>query len=501
MNHANVSEECLKNLVDSILLLAKYRNKIQEDLFHDSTQHLHLMLNLTTNFPSSELFSLMSRVINLVNDRKLNTNIQFRAAEACKSLFNFSSKLLFRSSVYTEYIFDNLATFTRSFNSELLEIINAMNSSVFISRETSLTCLNNLVNEKNNLEDKKVNCEKFFLDEEVFKKLNHMVWLACFDAEKSNRILAGKIWDQSTTFVINEDLCYLLVEDVVHPIEIIRESAAEALADALKRNQKIMTNVLRTLIAKYEVLSQVKEPKKDQFGRVVNETIIDEWEARHGLANAIGTLAEQAPSEFVLDLFTFFVYKSLNDRNEDVKNKMLEASIATLNFHGRTHINVLLPLFERYLEEAPKSAAYDSVRQNVVILMGTLAKHLDKNDPKVGPITDKLIQALSTPSQQVQEAVANCLPPLAQSIKSEIPNYVNKLLTALLASTTYGERRGAAYGLAGILKGAGMLSLRQLNVLQRLNDAVNNKQDAKQREGALLAYEMLAVMFNKGMYI
>jgi hypothetical protein len=48
-----------------------------------------------------------------------------------------------------------------------------------------------------------------------------------------------------------------------------------------------------------------------------------------------------------------------------------------------------------------------------------------------------------------------------------------------------------------MLKGVGMLSLRQLNVLQRLNDAVNNKNDPKQREGALIGYEMLTVMFQK----
>ncbi len=104
---------------------------------------------------------------------------------------------------------------------------------------------------------------------------------------------------------------------------------------------------------------------------------------------------------------------------------------------------------------------------------------------------------MSTPSQQVQEAVANCLPPLMPSIKAQVPAYVNQLLNLLLSAQTYGERRGAAYGLAGMLKGVGMLSLRQLNVLQRLNEAVANKNDAKQREGALIAYEMLTVMFAK----
>ena len=494
-----MSEESLKNLVDTILIFSKYRNKLQEELFNnelDMIENENQIVKLTCNFPSSEFFSLMINIISLVNDKKLNTNIQYQASEVCKSIFQFSSKLIFKATNCSNYVFNNLGNMTKSYNLEILEIISALNSPVFVARETSLVCLNNLLNEKNNFATNKINCDRFFLTDSVYEKLNHVLWLACFDAEKPNRILAGKIWDQST-FLINKELCYLLAEDVVHPVDIIRSSAAEALSDAIKRNQSILSGVMKILLAKYELLAVVKEPVKDQFGRVSNETIIDEWESRSGIANATAHLAENVPSDFVLELFTFFVYKSLNDRNESVKNKMLEASIAALNFHGRSHINVLLPLFERYLEEAPKLAAYDSVRQNVVILMGTLAKHLDKNDAKVGPIIDKLIQALQTPSQQVQEAVANCLPPLVPSIKTEVPNYVNKLLNALLTSDTYGQRRGAAYGLAGLLKGVGMLSLRQLNVLQRLNEAVNNKSDSKQREGALLAYEMLTIMFNK----
>ena len=128
---------------------------------------------------------------------------------------------------------------------------------------------------------------------------------------------------------------------------------------------------------------------------------------------------------------------------------MLDAAIAALNFHGRSHIHNLLPLFENFLIEAPKITAYDSVRQNVVILMGTMAKHLDKDDDKVAPIIDKLIQALSTPSQQVQEAVSKCLPALVPSIKAKVPEYVQSLINTLLTAQNYGERRGAAYGLAG----------------------------------------------------
>ena len=34
-------------------------------------------------------------------------------------------------------------------------------------------------------------------------------------------------------------------------------------------------------------------------------------------------------------------------------------------------------------------------------MMGSLAKHLDKDNPKVKPIVGQLISALSTPSQEV----------------------------------------------------------------------------------------------------
>ena len=67
----------------------------------------------------------------------------------------------------------------------------------------------------------------------------------------------------------------------------------------------------------------------------------------------------------------------------------------------QNHVNKLLPVFEIFLQDAPSTASYDAVRQSVVILMGSLAKHLEKDDPKVKPIVAKLIETLATPSQQV----------------------------------------------------------------------------------------------------
>lgn len=89
--------------------------------------------------------------------------------------------------------------------------------------------------------------------------------------------------------------------------------------------------------------------------------------------------------------------------------------------------------------KSSKSAHFDATKQAVVILMGSLARHLDKDDERIKPIVLRLIQALSTPSQTVQEAVANCLPHLVQSVKEEAPGYINKLLHQLLKGDKYGK--------------------------------------------------------------
>ena len=43
----------------------------------------------------------------------------------------------------------------------------------------------------------------------------------------------------------------------------------------------------------------------------------------------------------------------------------------------------MLPVFENFLDNAPKDKSYDGLRQSVVVLMGSLAQHLDSENPKV----------------------------------------------------------------------------------------------------------------------
>uniref|UniRef100_A0A671RTY5 TOG domain-containing protein n=1 Tax=Sinocyclocheilus anshuiensis TaxID=1608454 RepID=A0A671RTY5_9TELE len=327
-------------------------------------------------------------------------------------------------------------------------------------------------------------------------KMLRRLWVAKFDVEEEGRALAEKLW-QALCLDLVPELCSLLIEDVIHHEEAVRSAGAEALSSAVSQYREQSATVLTQLTELYHQKLYRPPPVLDTLGRVISEAPPDQWEARCGIALALNKLAEFLDESQVTPLFLFFVPDALNDRHAEVRRCMLDAALSALNTHGKDNVNSLLPVFEEFLKNAPQDASYDSVRQSVVILMGSLAKHLDKSDPKVKPIMAKLITALSTPSQQVQESVASCLPPLVPAIKEDAGGMVRKLLQLLLESDKYAERKGAAYGLAGLVKGLGILSLKQQEIMTTLTDAIQDKKNSRRREGALFAFEMLCNMLGK----
>uniref|UniRef100_A0A452TVP7 Stalled ribosome sensor GCN1 n=1 Tax=Ursus maritimus TaxID=29073 RepID=A0A452TVP7_URSMA len=333
-------------------------------------------------------------------------------------------------------------------------------------------------------------------DEKNGLNLLRRLWVVKFDKEEEIRKLAERLWS-TMGLDLQPDLCSLLIDDVIYHEAAVRQAGAEALSQAVARYQRQAAEVMGRLMEIYQEKLYRPPPVLDALGRVISESPPDQWEARCGLALALNKLSQCLDSSQVKPLFQFFVPDALNDRNPDVRKCMLDAALATLNAHGKENVNSLLPVFEEFLKNAPNDASYDAVRQSVVVLMGSLAKHLDKSDPKVKPIVAKLIAALSTPSQQVQESVASCLPPLVPAIKEDAGGMIQRLMQQLLESDKYAERKGAAYGLAGLVKGLGILSLKQQEMMAALTDAIQDKKNFRRREGALFAFEMLCTMLGK----
>ncbi|XP_066545283.1 stalled ribosome sensor GCN1 isoform X2 [Amia ocellicauda] len=322
------------------------------------------------------------------------------------------------------------------------------------------------------------------------------LWVARFDVEEEGRQLADRLW-QSLCLEVVPELCTLLIGDVTQAEGAVRAAGADALSSAVSQYRDRAPAVMGQLVELYQEKLYRPPPVLDALGRVISESPPDQWEARCGIALALNRLSQYLDGSQVTPLFLFFVPDALNDRHPEVRRAMLDAALSALNTHGKDNVSSLLPVFEEFLRGAPQDASYDAVRQSVVVLMGSLAKHLDRSDPKVKPIVAKLITTLSTPSQQVQESVASCLPPLVPAIKEDAGGMVRKLLQLLLESDKYAERKGAAYGLAGLVKGLGILSLKQQDIMSTLTDAIQDKKNFRRREGALFAFEMLCNMLGK----
>ncbi|CAG0913373.1 unnamed protein product [Notodromas monacha] len=328
-------------------------------------------------------------------------------------------------------------------------------------------------------------------NQKIMLETTERIWIAKFDKSEEISSLADALFESAG---LNQSplLIDRVIEDVCNRDSFeLREASARALAELLRLNSSFVPQTLEKLLDTYQENLAMSPPVTDSFGRVVIAAR-DLWEGRAGIASAIMEVAPHLDPDSVVQLMSFFVRDGLGDRQPDVGKAMLQAALTAVDAHGKEMVMQLLPLFESFLDKAPLTRDFDSVRQGVIILMGSLARHLELQDAKVKPILGKLVQALSTPSEQVQAAVASCLPPLVPSLGPEADQeMLDKMMRSLLEGTDYGQRRGAAFGIAGFVKGLGILALKQKNIMPRITDAIQDKKNARHREGALLALEQL----------
>ncbi|KAK3760896.1 hypothetical protein RRG08_042111 [Elysia crispata] len=376
---------------------------------------------------------------------------------------------------------------TEALPAEVTTLLRGLESPALAVRDVALQCLAEISDVLPTID------ENMELGLDIAKR----IWIACNDPEVSIQQLAKSLREELNLEQPCEELCSVIVQDATHDEEVVRIGASLALAQVLEVHQSYVSATLQTLLELYEEKLYLPPPKFDEFGRQIGEQPPDLWPPRSGVALALKQISPLLTTEQIPDLFAFYVPKALSDRAIEVRSGMRDAALSTIQSHGKENVNTLLPVFEQFLITAPNTSDYDTVRQSIVILMGNLARHLDTDNPKVKPIVAQLIAALSTPSQEVQESVANCLPALVPSIRSDAPGLVSKLLLHLLESDNYGERKGAAYGLAGLIKGMGILALKQQKVMDMLTEAIQDKKNFRKREGALLAFEMLCSMLGR----
>ncbi|ODO11508.1 hypothetical protein I350_00288 [Cryptococcus amylolentus CBS 6273] len=326
------------------------------------------------------------------------------------------------------------------------------------------------------------------------------LWIAMHDEDEQNANLATHIWEDNG-IDLPETYLSSLLPYLGHESAAVRLGTALAVAESAEQYPSQIEPTVQGLEELYVEKAKPLVPEYDQFGMIIPETVNrpDPWEARVAIALALEKTAPLLSTSLIAPIFDFLIkQETLGDRSEAVRSAMLSAAIKIIDLHGGDAVTSLMKTFEDHLgADLPSSETADYIKEAVVILFGRLARHLDDSDPRVPEVVNRLVDALNTPSELVQSAVADCLPPLVQNMDEECEYLVDRLFSTLTTGAKYAARRGAAYGLAGVVKGRGLSSLKEYELLEKLTDAVEDKSAFQPRQGAVFAYETLSGTLGK----
>ncbi|KIK62847.1 hypothetical protein GYMLUDRAFT_242480 [Collybiopsis luxurians FD-317 M1] len=324
------------------------------------------------------------------------------------------------------------------------------------------------------------------------------LWIACHDDDEQNARLARHIWEDNGLDVPQSFLERLLVY-LGHENASVRSSAAAAIAEALDVWPQNVAETVATLQDYYRDKAKILAPEYDQYGMVIPQSLeqSDPWQARVAVSRAFQLVAPHFTEKEVVPFFRFLIQdEALGDRTSDVRRGMLVAGTTTIDLHGRSCIAPLISMFEEHLgQPSPATETGDHIKEAVVILFGRVARHLDASDARIPTIVDRLVEALKTPSEQVQIAVSECISPLVKFMqpKDKVSALVDTLLEDLFNAPKYASRRGAAYGLAGVINGTGIAGMKEHEIIRKLRSAAEDKKRYEPRQGVMFAFETLSM--------
>eukprot|EP01117_Protostelium_nocturnum_P009440 TRINITY_DN3367_c0_g3_i1.p1 TRINITY_DN3367_c0_g3~~TRINITY_DN3367_c0_g3_i1.p1 ORF type:complete len:2582 (-),score=1035.41 TRINITY_DN3367_c0_g3_i1:96-7841(-) len=327
------------------------------------------------------------------------------------------------------------------------------------------------------------------------------LWIALSDPESENASTAKTLWELYSHPLPKHYLSILLPfisSDLRKSVEENLESTsrnmiASSIVSGAKQYPETLDDSLDQIISLYKENCPLDDDISDEKSKTSNPMV------RIGVASVLSASGSILTQKCVNSVFDFLLKSGLYDWNELVRQKMIQVGLDVINLQGQSSSS-LFPLFEDFLSKPSVDDATDKVREASVIFLGTVAKHLDSENPKIEFISSKLIDALKTPSESVQRAVSTCLIPLFSSpiLQQKAEAIIQSLLDQLKSgSISFGERRGAAYGLAGVVKGLGIPSLKKYDVVTKLQTMVEDKKHSTARQGALFAFETLCTTLQR----
>eukprot|EP00892_Ulva_mutabilis_P008725 jgi/Ulvmu1/6224/UM028_0082.1 len=309
------------------------------------------------------------------------------------------------------------------------------------------------------------------------------LWIAMHDADKKNAESAAALWshcgdvDTGSTEFIDAVLGYLQKQ-----APSVRAAAAKAASHAAGAKRALVMHLVADVTRQYASATVSR---------------------RRGVAAAVSEIASALEgAEQIAEVMRFVLEQGLTDRDEAARRGFVDAGSALVSAHGASQLQLLMPLIEKYLEnrDGLEEDLYDQVRTGAAVFLSGMAQHLAKEDPKITEIVELLKDILRTPSEVVQVTASEALTPLAPKVAADpekLAALVQYFLAALTEGETFGARRGAAFGLAGLVKGTGISALKKQGIMDAVKTAADVKSEKTAKEGGLMAIECLCAKLGR----
>ncbi|SSD58452.1 related to Translational activator GCN1 [Saccharomycodes ludwigii] len=333
-----------------------------------------------------------------------------------------------------------------------------------------------------------------------FVKYSPEVFICIFDDDEASSQFATWVWESN-----NFNICDALINDLLMKFfgqedSGLRLFVSEAYAVSANKlgssDHSVFIGYVDKLMKYYDEKALPPQPILDEYGLVAVSAAEqkDPWEHRSTVAlslkQCIAYYKSGITSSDIVSFVEFLINNgALGDKSQLVREEMKDAGISMLTAYGAAYVEELIPIFEKALSSDTPAI----VQENVIILYGSLARHLKESDPRVTIIVSKLLNTLDNQSEDVHKAVSACISPLVPLFRAKTQEFIEMLFQKLFdSSSPIYIRKGAAWGISGLVKGYGISSLYEFDIIRNLVDASEDKKDLHRRESVAFAFECLS---------
>lgn len=219
------------------------------------------------------------------------------------------------------------------------------------------------------------------------------------------------------------------------------------------------------------------------------------------VVNSVSNLINESQLE---KLFEFIIYEGYLHPSSEISSSFEKCGTSVCIEQGKHSSVKILKILKNYLlNPLNKRTDIDTQKEQLVlneclILIASLAKHFDRSNEATLDIYERIIEMLNIPNMELKKSISKCISPLAKILEDKSKKFLKQLIAMLLKSKDLSTLSGAAFAIAGIVKGFGLRAIDEYEILDTLEKEANSKQATHFKKVALLnCYEAFATILGK----